>query len=222
MQHFNARYVTRISHLGSRVPLVKNKIMIRFVNITTALVLLALVAGCGSSPMSRFYRLSADAAPGATSSSLSIVVGPVSVPAVVDRPQIVVSTGPNEVRLDEFNRWASPLQSDITRVVAENLAAMLGTPQVTLSTQATGADSGYRAVIEVRRFDSIPGEAAALDAVWTVRRSKDGKTETGRTTAREPVQEKSYDALAAAHSRALARLSQDVAGAVRALEGSGQ
>jgi len=194
--------------------------MIRCVNITIALMLLALVAGCGSSPMSRFYRLSADAAPGATASSLSVVVGPVSIPAIVDRPQIVVSTGPNQVRLDEFNRWASPLQGDIARVVAENLTAMLGTPQVTLSTLS--ADGSYRAVIEVQRFDSIPGEAAALDAVWTVRRSKDGKTETGRTTAREPVQEKSYDALAAAHSRALARLSQDIAGAVRALEGSGQ
>jgi uncharacterized lipoprotein YmbA len=57
-----------------------------------------------------------------------------------------------------------------------------------------------------------------LDAVWTVRRSKDGKAETGRTTVRETVQEKSYDALAAAHSRAVARLSQDIATAVRALD----
>ena len=51
-----------------------------------------------------------------------------------------------------------------------------------------------------------------------MRRSKDGKAETGRTTAREAVQEKGYDALAAAHSRALARLSRDIADAVRALE----
>ena len=57
-----------------------------------------------------------------------MVVGPVSVPAVVDRPQIVVTTGPNQVRLDEFNQWASPLQNNIARVVAENLVAMLGTP----------------------------------------------------------------------------------------------
>ena len=56
-----------------------------------------------------------------------------------------------------------------------------------------------------------------MDAVWTVRRMKDGETKTGRTTAREPVQEKGYDALAAAHSRALARLSQDIAGAVQEL-----
>ena len=195
--------------------------MIRFVNTTVAFVVVVLAAGCGSTPPSRFYTLSAAGTPAATSSNVSVVVGPISVPAVVDRPQIVVSAGPNQVRLDEFNRWAAPLQSDIARVVADNLAAILGTPRVTLWSQASGAAADYRAAIEVQRFDSAPGAAATLDAVWTVRRTKDGKAETGRTTVREAAQDKSYDALAAAHSRALAQLSQDIAGAVRALERSG-
>ena len=158
--------------------------------------------------------------PAAAPSNISVAVGPVSVPADVDRPQFVVSTGPNQVALDEFNRWASPLQNDISRVVAENLVMMLGTPRVTLYPQTLSADADYRAAIEVQSFASAPGEAAMLDAVWTVRRMKDGKTETGRTTVREPVQEKGFDALAAAHSRAVGRLSQDIAGAVRALAGS--
>jgi uncharacterized protein len=59
-----------------------------------------------------------------------MTVGPVSVPAAVDRNQIVVTIGPNQVRLDEFNRWDAPLQSAIARVVVENLVAFLGTPRV--------------------------------------------------------------------------------------------
>jgi len=94
----------------------------------------------------------------------------------------------------------------------------LGTPRVTLS----NIDADYRAAIEVQSFESSLGEAAMLDAVWFVRRSKDGKTETGRTAVREAVQEKSYDALAAAHSRAVAHLSRDLAAAVAALDRSGQ
>jgi len=97
---------------------------------------------------------------------------------------------------------------------------MLGTPRVTMYPQTLSADADYRAAIEVQSFESTPGDAASLDAVWTVRRMKDGKTETGRTTVREPTQEKGYDALAAAHSRALARLSQDIAAAVQALDRS--
>jgi uncharacterized lipoprotein YmbA len=129
--------------------------------------------------------------------------------------------GPNQVRLEEFNRWAAPLQSNIARVVADNLVLMLGTARVTLSPQTLSADAEYRAAIEVQSFESAPGEAAMLDAVWTVRRTKDGKAETGRTTVREMAQEKGYDALAAAHSRALARLSEDIAAALRALDRAG-
>lgn len=185
------------------------------------IVILGLAAGC-SSPPSHFYTLSRmeTSAPPAQPASLSVVVGPVSIPAIVDQPQIVVSAGPNQVSVDEFNRWASPLQNNIARVVAENLVVLLGTPHVSLFQQSLGAEADYRVAIEVQSFESAPGEGATLNAVWLVRRARDGKAQTGRTTVREPVQEKSFDAVAAGHSRALAKLSQDVAGAIRALAGT--
>ena len=190
--------------------------MCRLVTIAAVYALAAFAAGCAS-PVSRFYTLSATTTSAATPSDVSVAVGPVSVPAIVDRPEIVVTTGPNQVRLEEFNRWASPLQNSIARVVAENLVGMLGTPQVTLFPQTMSSNADYRAAIEVQRFESAPGEAAMLDAAWTVSRTKDGKSQTGRTTVREVALDKGYDALAAAHSRALARLSQDIADAVRAI-----
>jgi uncharacterized lipoprotein YmbA len=192
-----------------------------FTVIAAAGILAVIVVGCAATPVSHFYTLSATSAPVAKSSELSVAVGPVSIPAVVDRPQIVVSTGPNQVRLEEFNRWAGPLQNNIARVVAENLTALLGTPRVTLFSQSTSGEVEYRVLIDVQRFDSVPGQAAMLDAVWSVRRTKDGKVETGRTTVRERVQASDYNALAAGHSRAVARLSQDIASAVRALDHSG-
>ena len=181
-------------------------------------VILMLASGCSSTPPSHFYTLSAAKVPAAPASSISVAVGPVSLPAEVDQPQIVVSTGPNQLQLDEFNRWAAPLQSIITHVVAENLVAMLGSPHVTLSPQTLSEDTEYRVGIQVQGFESAPGESATLDAVWTVRRMQDGKTETGRTTIRQPVKEKGYDALAAAHSNAIAHMSQDIADALRRLE----
>jgi len=179
--------------------------------------LAALAAGCGSSPPSRFYTLSGTTTSAVASSNLSVAVGPITIPAAVDRPQMVVSTGANQVELDEFNRWAAPLGNNISRVVAVNLVALLGTPHVTLFPEMLSAGSDFRVAIEVQRFDSTPGDSAVLDAVWIVRRAKDGKSDTGRTTVRETVQEKSIDALVAAHSRAIARLSQDIAAAVREL-----
>jgi uncharacterized lipoprotein YmbA len=190
--------------------------------ITILCALGALIGGCVSTPESRFFTLNATINHAVESSSLSVVVGPVSVPAAVDRPQIVVNTGPNQVRVDDFNRWASPLQSNISRVVADNLVSILGTPRVTVFPQTLSASADYQAAVDVQSFGSALGEAATLDAVWTVRRVKDGKLQTGRTTVREPASGRGYDALAAAHSRAVARLSQDIAGAVRALDRPGQ
>lgn len=192
--------------------------------LAVACTLIALSAGCSATPNSRFYTLSA-ASPtplAAASPELSVAVGPVSVPAAVDRPQIVVTVGANQVQLDEFNRWVSPLANNIARVVAENLVVMLGTPRVTLFPQTLSAGVDYRATIEVQRFESAPGVAATLDAVWTVSRTSDGRSRTGRTTAREAALDKSYDAIAAAHSRGVARLSQDIAEAVRTLDRSGK
>ena len=189
--------------------------MRRLATIAVPWALLLLVGGC-SSPISRFYSLTAAPTPAGTPSDLSVVVNPVIIPAAVDRAQMVVSVGKNQVFVDEFNRWVGPLQNGIARVVAENLVAMLGTPQVTVSSQTLTLPD-YRVAIDVQRFDSALGEAATLDAFWTVLRIKDGRSQTGRTSLREPTTAPGYDGVAAAHSRALERLSRDIAGGVQAL-----
>ena len=194
--------------------------MRRHASFVLLFALLVIGAGCAS-PRSNFYTLNSAAKPVTTGADYSVAVGPVSVPVSVDRPQIVVRLAPNEVAIDEFHRWASPLPDGISRVVAENLAAMLGTPRVTVFSQPTAAGAQFRVLIDVLRFESAPGEAASLDAVWTVRGTKDGTTRSGRTTVREPVSDREYGTLAAAHSRALGKLSADLAGAIQALVQAG-
>jgi uncharacterized lipoprotein YmbA len=180
--------------------------------------LLALVAAACSSPSARFYTLSATAEQSPAPSKLAVAVGPISIPASIDRPQVVVTTSPNTVSIDEYNRWASPVQDNLSRVIAEDLGKALGTPRVMLFKETLNTDVEYRVQVEVRTFESAPGKYAALDAVWTVRRMKDGKNETGRTSVREPVQGDGFEEIAAAHSRAVAKMSQDIAGAIRALD----
>jgi len=194
--------------------------MRRLARLCALCAIAALAAGC-STPASHLYTLSRAQVAGAALPPLppiTVVVGPVSIPALVDQPQIVVSTGANSVTLDEFNRWASPLQNNISRVVAENLVTLLGTPRVSQFQQSLNLDADYRVAIEVQGFDSAPGDAATLNAVWVVRRTKDGKAQTGRTSVREPTAGPGFDALAAAHSRARARLSPEIADVIRGLE----
>ena len=180
-----------------------------------AALVAAVALGCGTSTPSRFYTLastaSGDRAPAV---GTGVMVGPVSVPASVDRPQFVVQIAPNRVEIDEFNRWAAPLGESIARTVAGDLAALLGSPDVATAPFAN-FDPDYRVTIDVQRFDSVQGESVLVDAVWAVRATAGGKTRSGRTLAREALQGEGFEALAAAHSRALAKLSRDIAAAIR-------
>jgi len=55
-----------------------------------------------------------------------------------------------------------------------------------------------------------------IDALWTVRRASGGEPRTGRSVVHEPTGGDGYDALVAAHGRALATVSRDVAESIRA------
>lgn len=182
------------------------------------LIGMALLSACASPP-SHFYTLtptreSALAAP----SSVSVAVGPVTIPESVNRPELVVQVSPNQVALDELNRWAGPLPAEIQRVLIENLTQLLGTPNVSRYPQGAITSPDFRVRIEVLRFESAPGNTALVDVIWTVQ-GKDAKdAKTGRTTSREPLTDTSYDTLVAAHSRALGTLSRDLAEAIRTLE----
>jgi uncharacterized lipoprotein YmbA len=143
------------------------------------------------------------------------MVGPVTIPASVDQPEFVVQVTSNRVEVDEFNRWVAPLGDSIARTVAGDLVVLLGTPEVAAGPLANFVPD-YRVTIDVQRFESIQGDAAIVEAVWTVRKAAGGATRSGRTIAREPVQGQGFDALAAAHSRALAKMSSDIAAAIRA------
>ena len=96
--------------------------MPKSMQLATLLAVLVL-AGCGSSPKANFYTLGSDAPPPrAPAAPYRIAIGIVTVPDLIDRPQIVTRTGANQVTIDEFARWAEPLQGEIPRVIAANLA----------------------------------------------------------------------------------------------------
>ena len=171
---------------------------------------LLLLAACGSPPRERFYTLDAPEPPASADGALSIAVGPVTIPELVDRPQFVVRVGANQVTIAEQARWAEPLKSAIARVVAANLASALSARAVS----QRNSEADHRVALDVQRFESGPGDSVLIDAVWTVTSSK-GPRRSGRSVVQEKVKVMEYGALAAAHSAALAALSREIAEAIR-------
>jgi uncharacterized protein len=189
--------------------------MARRIALLIPIALMATIpVGCSTAP-SRFYSLaSTSTADGTPPTTAAVMVGPVTIPAAVDQPEFVVQVAPNRVEVNEFNRWVSPLSDSIARAVAGDLVVLLGTPEVANS-QLANFVPDYRVTIDVQRFESIQGQASVVEAVWTVRKTAGGETRSGRTVARETVQGQGFDALAAAHSQAIAKMSGDIAAAIR-------
>lgn len=179
----------------------------------------AVLAGCASVP-SKFYTLNATAVRAEKpAGTFGVLVGPVTVPPSVDRPQMVLTTGPNRVELAEFNRWASPLADNITRVVVGNLGSQLGSLRVA-ATPIPGFGPAYQVAIQVDQFETflgdskLPGEAR-LSVVWTLRDPSGTPAGSGVFAWNEAAPGGDAEGLVAAHSRILEKLSASIAAAIQ-------
>ena len=186
-------------------------------------VTLVFFAGCKStsSPVV-FYTLSAmQNQGGLANSDLAIVVGPVSIPQILNRPQIVTQTGAHKVEISEYHRWAGNLREDIERVVAENLGVLLATDRVTIFSKENGIDYTYRISLNVNRFTGKLGQNVQLSVDWTVKDAQENKVlRFNKSIIQEQVKSASFQEFVAAQSRALSTLSQEIAEAIKRLSGN--
>ena len=180
-------------------------------------VMLAILAGCATTPPSRFYILSAVSADtAAPPAAPAIGVGPVEMPRYLDRPQIAVRSGANELLYNETHRWAEVLKDNVTDVLAENLARLVPTDRVTVFPWGRMTTIDYQVVAGISRFDADTSGNVVLSANWKLYREQSREVVAQKTTVfTEPVGGDGYTEIVAAQSRAVAALSREIAGAIR-------
>jgi len=192
-------------------------------SLTPVMVLLLALAVCfsacgGKSSTSQFYVLSPlPQAPLSAAEGTVIGVFPVSMPDYLDRPQIVTRVSDNEIKLDEFSRWAEPLKDSFTRALVQNLSTILNSAKVVRTTQSTGSLMSLQVGVEVVQFDGTLGGDVVLIAKWGLFEQEGKKLLVGkRSSFKEPTGAATYEALVAAESRAVAALSREIAEAIKA------
>lgn len=195
--------------------------------LAAAAALVLALAGCAS-PSSTFYTLT-DAGTGTGSTATSTVtnattgvaapatpyaleVSPVAVPEQVDRPQIVVTRGVGRVDILEESRWAAPLKTELTSTISHDLTQRLGAMDVYGLPRADGL-AVYRVSTSVQRFESTPGEQAALTAVWSVRKVPGDIVLTCRFSGTEPAASGIADVVAA-QRKLVDRLADGIGNAI--------
>jgi uncharacterized lipoprotein YmbA len=198
----------------------------------TLLVLLLVFSGClggpSQTPATRFYVLnslySEEYAKRPETvvdldEDISIGMGPVKLSQVLDRPQIVLRTSQNEIRVADLDRWAAPLQENITNVLVDNFSTLLSTGSILKFPWKATLPIDYQIILEITRFDGMPGGNVDLRARWGILGDSGRKVYAkSKTVLTEPIDGDTIAEMVSAMSRLIAELSLEIAQEIKRLE----
>jgi len=190
-------------------------------NILTLLFSFALISlsGCAStfdvltSPISdqpRFYALSSLPPSNANNKNLRIGVGPLEIPRLLNRPQIVSRKNSAEVIMSEQHQWGGSYKEELIQTLTDNLSSLLKTENIEVHPWKFSFKPAYQVRINIERFDGEVGKSVTLKARWRLLRSNK-EILVKRAVIETAVKGKSYTDYIKAHSQTLATFSQQIA-----------
>ncbi len=187
----------------------------------SVILLLALVqAACSLGTPTRpsdFYVLSSERGEPVSGRSdpaepLIIGLGPLNLPDVFDRPQIVTRPEANRINLAEFDRWGGDLSKNLHQVMARNLMSRLNTDSVVAFPWSGRHEPDLQITVQFFRFDGILGEEARVEGVWRILDGEEGcELAADSFSIKERPAGSAYSDFVSAMSHGVARLSQDIA-----------
>ncbi|MFZ0500019.1 MAG: PqiC family protein [Steroidobacteraceae bacterium] len=138
-------------------------------NQLLAVLALLTLAGCASSPPTRFFALD-PVAPGSAAvagdTSAPVKVDAVHIPPALDRDSMVRGESDTQLQISSQDRWAGDLGEMIRRVLTQDLAGRLPSGMV-IAPESPPPSGASGLVIDILTFQPQAGEVV-LDADWTL------------------------------------------------------
>jgi uncharacterized lipoprotein YmbA len=185
-------------------------------HLVITLGLVALLAGCGSSPPSTFYALAPMRGAPQPGAPRVIEIRRPAVAGYLDRPEIVRRVVDYRLGVAATDRWGEPLDAMIGRVLALDLEQRA--PGSSVYTEAGSITAPADAFVEVdlRRFEASDDGNVTLVAEVAVERAGERAPAVVRAvTLREAPPGGSTGALALTMSELLGQLSDQIAAMLR-------
>ena len=185
--------------------------------ITGCVFLALLLSACGSSPPVRYFSLSSTVDDRGQHPDATVVLGlgPMRMAQYLNRSQIVTRGEGAQLNVDEFSRWAEPLEVAFHRVVATDVDnMMMGVTVLSFPLQsAVQAQVDYRVLGDVSRFDADQAGLVVLETQWGIVAADSDKWLVSTHRSRYEVKTESPDdptAIALAMNEVLAKFSRDI------------
>lgn len=171
---------------------------------------------------SRFFALTAKAQANSAAAPdlgpIALGVGPVRVPGYLDREELVTRVAENRFDVSQNDRWIEPLEENVSRVLAQNLYALLKSERIVRYPWPNSRRITHQVEIEILRFEPNSAREAQLAARWVIVDAANKQTLANKTSViqralKQDAKEAAVDAL----SETLADLSREIAETVRGL-----
>lgn len=142
-----------------------------------------------------------------------IGVGPITFPKYLNRSQLIRFSSNNEVVVEEFNRWAEPLDQNLTRVLRTNLTRLLPTSYGIGYPWKRSMNVRFQVILDIHQFETDPDGSVIMKAHWAIfNLTKDKKLEVAhKFSYNKKIDGVDYAKIVAAQSIALEALSRDIA-----------
>jgi uncharacterized lipoprotein YmbA len=199
--------------------------------LALALVLNGCLGGPSQTPATRFYVLngiySAEYVDRpqpvmVLDENVTLGIGPIKLSQVLDRPQIIIRTSRNEIQVADLDRWAAPLNENITNVLTDNFTTLLSTGSILKFPWKVTLPIEYQIIMEITRFDGMPGGNVDLRARWGILGENGRKVYSkSKTILTEPIGGDTIAEMVIAQSRLMAKLSLEIAKEIKRLEETG-
>jgi len=144
-----------------------------------------------------------------------IGIGPVSLPQYLDRPQIITFTDDYTLSISEFHQWAEPLQNNFTRILIENLSALLPNSRFEAYPWKSSIKTNHQVTVSIDHFD-LNTNTALLSAHWTIETARNRIIQRHYSTRIEkPLPDTQYKSKISTLSKLLALLSLEIAESIK-------
>jgi len=186
-----------------------------------------LVVGClGRSPEVEHFMLGKvqiEAGGGSRAhSEVAVLVGPVKLPAYLERPQIATLEENGEVELDETSRWLGGFEDNFLRSVSRGLAHDLDSIRIAVAPSSAPFSFDYRIRIHIDDFVFVSNRDRLHARIRWALSSEESDTSPALfllETFRE-LEDDSTEALVEAHEAVIAELVSQIVAEIDRREAS--
>lgn len=186
--------------------------------------LLMAMAGFGGcfrdSKPDQFYMLQAierPKAPGAGTGGPLVGLGPIKIPAYLDRPQIVTAASGQQYHLSESHRWAERLDENIARVSAQNLAELIPSDRILMHPWPREPKPDAQLAVNIQEMHVDPAGQVRMSALWSLKLAGD-QLYNHRFSCQQPASLTDYSRMVEVESECLARLNREMAAAIQGVK----